>query len=102
MLLETAPVEHESDAAWIVGAEDLREGRIEERLEVALDGSLDEAGIEQGREDVGRREAHRRADDEPRRRYPSPRRLLARPQMPGGGDVVLGSPRLGDHLSAHQ
>src|SRR5439155_12609483 len=47
LLLERAAVEEERDASRIVGAQDLRQGAVKERLEVPANGALDEREIEQ-------------------------------------------------------
>src|SRR5712691_1681970 len=102
--LKGAPVEEERDASRIVGAQDLREGSVKERLKVPAKGALDEPGIEQGGERVCRRETHGRSapSDQPWRWDPSPRRLVTRRQTPGRGDVMLAPHSLGHHVGADE
>ena len=80
--------------------EQLLEGGIEQRLEVAADGFLEVARVEERRQRIGQAEPHRRAAlaGEPRRRDPLPGRTIPRGQVPPGRDVRRAAPRLGDHV----
>ncbi len=94
-------VDLEGDPARVVTAEQLVEGRIEQRLEVAADRFVKVAGVEERRQRIRQAESHRRAarSSQARRRNPLPRRAIARRQVPPRRDVRRAAPRFGHDLA---
>ncbi|MFN7955337.1 MAG: hypothetical protein U0610_26675 [bacterium] len=101
---QLATVHREGDAVGIVIGEHVAEAAVEQRLEVALQRGLEVARLEERRERILELERYGRPPlgDQPQRRQPAPRRLVARSEVPRRGDVLARASCFRDDLVAEQ